>query len=453
MKLQNIPRACLGGLAAFLLILLVPAVSHAWQSGEEPAITLGVDAEDDAAIAQRLEQIYAEIPALERVDVSVRRGVVFLSGETATDAAGDRAVSIARRVSGVVTVEDGIERTLDIEGNVSPFVLDTQQFLTRLARSWPVYAIVLAVFCLILLAGHLLASWRGFRNRAAPNPFLGRLLSQTVRVFAFALAVFVALGMLGATALLGALAGVAGIIGLALGFAVRDTIENYIASILLSVRQPFRAQDHVVINDREGVVVRLTSRATVLMTLDGNHLRIPNAEVFKGIILNYTRNPERRFEFELGVDAEDDPVAAMDTGLKAITRLDFVLGDPAPNAVIVKVGDSSIVLSFTGWVDQTDTDFLKARSLAIRAAKTVLEEDGFTLPEPIYRLRFDAPVGDALQTRTAPAPKPKPPQREPVRSAGEPADVTPDRYLERKVIEERAERDKEDLLDHKNPVE
>lgn len=453
MELQNIPRVFVGALAAFLLIIFLPAASHAWQSGEEAAITLGADAQDDAAIAQRLEQIYAEIPALGRVDVAVRQGVVFLSGETATDAAGDRAVSIARRVSGVVTVEDTIERTLDIEGNVSPFVLDTQQFFTRLARSWPVYVLVLAVFCLVVLAGHLLASWRGFWSRVAPNPFLGRLLSQSVRVFAFALAVFVALGMLGATALLGALAGMAGIAGLALGFAVRDTIENYIASILLSVRQPFRASDHVVINAHEGVVVRLTSRATVLMTLDGNHLRIPNAEVFKGVILNYTRNPERRFEFELGVDAEDDPVAAMETGLKAITRLDFVLGDPAPNAVIVKVGDSSIVLSFTGWVDQTDTDFLKARSLAIRAAKAVIEEEGFTLPEPIYRLRFDAPVGEALQTWAAPAPKAKPPRREPVPQSGETTDVTPDRYLERKVIEERAERDKEDLLDRKNPVE
>lgn len=456
MELQNILRVFFGGLTAFLFLLLLPAASHAWQANEEPAITLDANEAGDAAIEQRLERIYAELPALQRVDVSVRQGVVFLTGETATDAAGDRAVSIARRVSGVVTVEDGIERTLDIEGNVSPFVLDTQQFLTRLTRSWPVYAIVLAVFCVILLAGHFLASWRGFWNRVAPNPFLGRLLAQTVRVIAFAVAIFAALGMLGATALLGALAGVAGIIGLALGFAVRDTIENYIASILLSIRQPFRARDHVVINEREGIVVRLTSRATVLMTLDGNHLRIPNAEVFKGIILNYTRNPERRFEFELGVDAEDDPVAAMDVGLKAISRLDFVLDDPGPDASIVKVGDSSIVLKFTGWVDQTHTDFLKARSLAIRAAKAVIEEEGFTLPEPIYRLRFDEPVAEALQSHTSPppaSPRKPPAKRAPPPVESESTDVTPDRYLDRKVDEERSEQDKEDLLDHKNPVE
>src|SRR3546814_11391197 len=71
---------------------------------------------------------------------------------------------------------------------------------------------------------------------------------------------------------------------------------------MLSRRQPFRANDHVVIEGHEGRVVRLTSRATILMTLEGNHLRIPNSTVFKAVILNYTRNPERRFDFELGIE-------------------------------------------------------------------------------------------------------------------------------------------------------
>ena len=80
----------------------------------------------------------------------------------------------------------------------------------------------------------------------------------------------------------------------------------------------------VVIDDHEGKVIRLTSRSTILMTLDGNHLRIPNTIVFKAVILNYTRNPERRFEFDLGVDAADDPVAAMQLGLDRLKSMPFV---------------------------------------------------------------------------------------------------------------------------------
>src|SRR3546814_11904518 len=85
---------------------------------------------------------------------------------------------------------------------------------------------------------------------------------------------------------------------ISIGFAIRDTVDNYVASLMLSLRQPFRANDHVVIEGHEGRVVRLTSRATILMTLEGNHLRIPNSTVFKAVILNYPRNPERRFDFE-----------------------------------------------------------------------------------------------------------------------------------------------------------
>ncbi|KAK0350059.1 ATPases associated with a variety of cellular activities, partial [Friedmanniomyces endolithicus] len=89
-----------------------------------------------------------------------------------------------------------------------------------------------------------------------------------------------------------------------------DTIDNYVSSLMLSIRQPFRANDHVKIDSWEGRVVRLTSRATVLMTLDGNHLRVPNSTVFKAVIVNFTTNPTRRFSFEVGIDPAADPATA-----------------------------------------------------------------------------------------------------------------------------------------------
>ncbi len=442
-------------LIACALLFAGPAALFAQSNDNVPAISQAADAEQDAAIARRINGIFAEVSGLSGIDVEVREGVVVLEGEVASEAAVSQAVAIAGRVEGVVLVDDRLDRTLDIETNVSPFIADVEAGLTRLSRSWPVYLIVAVVFVLIVWSGFRLSAWSGFWNRVAPNRFLAEMMAQAFRMVAIAIAVLVSFALLGATAMLGALAGALGIIGLALGFAVRDTIENYIASILLSIRQPFRAGEHVIINTHEGVVARLTSRATVLMTLDGNHLRIPNADVFKGIILNYTRNPERRFSFDLGVDAEDDPVDAMDTGLKALSGLDFVLAEPEADAAIVEVGDSSIVVRFTGWVDQTQADFLKALSLAIRAVKSVLEAQGFTLPEPIYRLRFDQ--GADLPQRVAPSSRTQGPQKAarqpgPVQTTAS-TDVTPDRHLERKVAEERSETAGEDLLSDASPVE
>tara|TARA_R110002124_G_scaffold8754_6_gene46018 strand:- start:52 stop:822 length:771 start_codon:yes stop_codon:yes gene_type:complete len=256
---------------------------------------------------------------------------------------------------------------------------------------------------------------------------------------------------------MGTVLGGAGVIGLAIGFAVRDALENYISSIMLSLRQPFRANDHVVIDGQEGKVVRLTSRATVLMTLDGNHLRIPNTIVFKAVILNYTRNPERRLEFELGVDAEDDPESAICTGVEALAALDFILTEPAPSGLIVAVGDSNIVLKFMAWIDQGEADFLKARSRSIRAAKMAIEAAGFTLPEPIYRLRVDQFPNLAKATPAPARRQPAPPATpRPTRTAAAPAEemsVRPDVHIDETIEAERRGASEEDLLSTERPIE
>ena len=98
------------------------------------------------------------------------------------------------------------------------------------------------------------------------------------------------------------------------GRVVRETTDRekaYIASVLLSMRRPFDPHDFVRIDDDEGSVVRLTSRATMLMTFDGNIVSIPNSKVFGATVVNFTRNPQRRFSFKLGVgfDARDRIVA------------------------------------------------------------------------------------------------------------------------------------------------
>ena len=193
-----------------------------------------------------------------------------------------------------------------------------------------------------------------------------------------------------APAIAGALVGTAGVAGIALGFAFKDLIENFLASVLLSMRQPFAPNDLVDVDGFQGIVVRLTSRATVLMTPDGNHVRIPNAKVYKGVIVNYTRNPKRRFDFVIAVASESDLSGAQAVGVAVLRQMHGVLDEPEPWSQVVEIGDSSIPIRFYGWVDQRETSFAKAQSEAIRLVKEGLEAAGFELPEPIYRVRSEA---------------------------------------------------------------
>src|SRR3546814_3857998 len=118
------------------------------------------------------------------------------------------------------------------------------------------------------------------------------LFLRSVRVFVCLIGLLLALNLLGLAALMGAVLGSAGVIGLALGFAFKDIAENYIAGVLLSVRKPFSPGELLAIENYQGKVVALTSRTTILMTLDGNQLQLPNALVFK------SRSEEHTYELQ-----------------------------------------------------------------------------------------------------------------------------------------------------------
>lgn len=450
---------CVLGAPAPAIAILPAAVSESAPGNgvqaPSPAIETKQDAGSDEAIARRITGIFSELPAFGKVGVSARAGVVRLTGKVARTEDIARAEAIASRVQGVVTVENALERDLSV--NESLGSLDSlSQRVTSLVRMLPLLAIATLVGLAIAGFGYLLAGLTGLWNRVAPNSFMAGLIASAIR-FVFSVgALVIALDMIGASALLGAVLGGAGLIGIALGFAMRDTIENYVASLMLSVRQPFRPNDHVVIDSHEGRVIRLTTRATILMTLDGNHLRIPNAAVFKAVILNYTRNPQRRFDFELGIDADDDPTAARHLGVDVLRGMDFVLDDPEPQARVEEVGDSNIVIRFLGWIDQTQTDWFKARSRAIPAVKKALEDAGFALPEPIYRLRFDAgaplPLEGLESGKAAPAPPAAKAEAKPAFAVEQ--DTSPQNEVERMVEAERAsDGDAKDLLDPARPVE
>ncbi|MBU1188047.1 MAG: mechanosensitive ion channel [Gammaproteobacteria bacterium] len=414
----------------------------------------------DPTIQKRIEDIYAQIDTLAKVEVSVQQGVVILSGQVSNEAQAQKALSLAKRLEGIVTVEDEIERTLDVEGNVIPILDQFAAKLTRWMKAWPLVVVSSLVLVLLAFAGHRLGRWTALWNRIAPNVFLAELMAQAMRIAFVIIGLVLALNLMGATTLMGTILGGAGLLGLAIGFAVRDAMENYISSIMLSLRQPFRANDHITINEHEGKVVRLTSRATILMTLDGNHLRIPNATVYKSVILNYTRNPERRLEFNLGVDAADDPIAAMATGLDAIRDIADMVVDPAPTAIIKTVGDSTIVITFMAWMDQTKSDFWKMRSLAIKVAKDAIEHGGFTLPEPLYRVRLENVSGRSAMPQSAADSEAtrNVPEEESRQKTGHAAndtvlDVSPDRHIEEMVNDERSQSGDTDLLDSTRPVE
>jgi small-conductance mechanosensitive channel len=172
---------------------------------------------------------------------------------------------------------------------------------------------------------------------------------------------------------------------------VRDTIENYFASILLSLRQPFRPNELVSIDGREGRVLRLNSRATLLMDLDGNHVRIPNALVYKATIVNYDSNPFRRFSFGAAVDPRAPLAEVLRVAETALADTPGVVREPPPIAIVETFGDWATNIMCHAWVDQRDVDLPKTRSAALVAIQAAFERAGVDMPVPSYSIAMQRP--------------------------------------------------------------
>ncbi len=265
-----------------------------------------------------------------------------------------------------------------------------QAKLLALAAGAPLLLVALVIVLGAFWIGGLLSRHLHFLTRLSErNPFIDGLMRRIVKgVFVLA-GVLVALDLLGATPLIGALLGSAGLVGLVIGFAFKDIAENYVAGVLLGLRQPFSPGDTVCIDGHEGKVVSLTSRATVLMTVEGNHLLLPNGLVFKSVLLNFTRNPKRRFDFELDLNPGASLHGAMDAGEAALAALDGVLEDPAPDSLILDIPGGGARLQFIGWIDQRRNDVKRTRSEALRHVAKAMQRGGYAAGEPVQRIRLE----------------------------------------------------------------
>ena len=149
------------------------------------------------------------------------------------------------------------------------------------------------------------------------------------------------------------------------------------------MRNPFSINDFVNIDGHEGNILRLSSRATILISPDGNHIRIPNAMVFKAVITNYTRNPERRFQFDVGIATEQDLLAVRALATNTLKAVTGVLDEPKPIVLIQDLADAVVLLRIFAWVE-INAPTISARCAARRSARSSVHSirGGSSYPGP-----------------------------------------------------------------------
>ena len=269
------------------------------------------------------------------------------------------------------------ESVFDVVDGMRDFLLDPD----RLAA----LALTLAGAFAILVGGWLLAKFlrRRFRRPgkvlSRVNPTLRPVLASAVYYVVLALTLFAFLVELGVPR--SSLIAVFGAAGLAIGLALKDTLSNVAAGVMLLSLRPLDVGEYIATPDFEGSVNEIGLFATTLTNRDGVAIYVPNSKVWDGRIINYGRLPTRKFIVNIGVGYRTDLKEAVQVGLESLRSHDYVLTDKfPPECYVESFGDSAITLSFRGVVE--NTDYLRRSSELRTHLKEALDNAGMEIPFP-----------------------------------------------------------------------
>ena len=225
------------------------------------------------------------------------------------------------------------------------------------------------------------------------------LVSRIIRIAVLLVGVVVSLGVMNLDKALASILAGAGIVGLALGFAFQDLAGNLISGVGLAVHRkwPFKIGDVVETNDIFGVVEKIHLRTSILRTLDGKMVVIPNKQIYQHKVVNYSVSGRRRVELECGVSYGDDLEKVKRVTTQALEAIEKRDQSRDVEVFFTGFGSSSINLVGRFWVDyERQPDFLHARSEAVLAVKRAFDANDIVIPFPIRTLDFGIRGGKPL---------------------------------------------------------
>ncbi|QDU89194.1 Small-conductance mechanosensitive channel [Pirellulimonas nuda] len=356
---------------------------------EAPARVSVEPISDDADIAKRLQRILRATGWFRDPVVRVDEGVAFLEGATGDADRKAWAQQLASKTDDVVAVVNNIKLDRPSMFDLSPARANLEDLLRGAIQTTPTLIVAALLFAATWLAARLAARVaRNVAERRIDNTLLRGVLSKAAAIPVLLLGAYLALRVSGLTRLAVTVLGGTGVLGIVLGIAFRDIAENFLASILISIQRPFQTGDLVTIDDRQGFVQMVTTRGTLIMTLDGDHVQIPNALVYKSVIVNSSANPNQRLSFVVGVDYGDSASRAQRSVLEAVSLHEAVLRDPEPLVLVDGLASSTVNLRVFFWINRAEYSPLKVRSAVLRQVKRRLQSDGFTLPDESRELIF-----------------------------------------------------------------
>ncbi|MFN7806633.1 MAG: mechanosensitive ion channel family protein [Planctomycetaceae bacterium] len=364
----------------------------------------------DDAVRDRLCKLLPQYPGVRSIEVEVEEGVVTLRGHVENDNIRDRLRDFVRRVQGVNLVLNKTKTDQQVLSATELANRRIQALGRMIAQKWLVVLGGLGILVFSLLLTRIF--WR-ISDRVVTfltdNMLLRSVLASVIGGSIVLTGILTGLWVMGVADTVLPGLGLAGVVALAVSFAFRDIAENFVASIMLGTRRPFRVGDFVEVDGKAGVVKALNTRSTQLVTLDGHLIRIPNATVFKSTIINRTASKAVRGLFDVLLPYDSSISQAQTALAEAVAGHEAVLDDPPPRAMVEALEPGGVRLRVSYWYPPRDVDGTRLQSDARFLAKVALQKLGIQPAQSSLQLSWTMPPpglpfpGGPVSTGTSPA--------------------------------------------------
>ena len=225
------------------------------------------------------------------------------------------------------------------------------------------------------------------RHKQSRN--LGLVLARLSQGFIILAGAFIALAIVIPSFKPGDLVQLLGVSGVAVGFAFRDILQNFLAGILILITEPFVIGDQIVFKEFEGTVENIQTRATTIRTYDGTRIVIPNAELFTNSVQVNTAFEKRRLQYDIGIGYGDDIAEAKRIILEVLRNDPEAISDPPPEALVVDLAASTINIRARWWVDPPRrAEILDSQDQVLTELCNKLVAGGIDLPFPTQQILF-----------------------------------------------------------------
>jgi small conductance mechanosensitive channel len=168
--------------------------------------------------------------------------------------------------------------------------------------------------------------------------------------------------------------------GLAIGLALKDSLSNFAAGVMIIIFRPFKAGDYITAGGVSGTVDEIDLFATMMHTGDNQRIIVPNSAIMGGTITNTSALPTRRIDLIFGIGYDDSIGQARDIMMAIMEADERILKDPAPSISVGELAESSINLKVRPWVNSED--YWSVRPDLLEKIKIGFDEAGISIPYP-----------------------------------------------------------------------